>query len=774
MNQIWPLSRSLVGFSPKIITGVAIACAALISTTAAELLQNGNFSSGIAHWRTSPRLGSWNPQLNPGFPLNPNQYDYKGILVYQNLSVPGVSGKTLTLGVTLDSTYAFDSKSVAVQLDYALADGQVKRLTAWNPDGSSITEGTSSYNTTVVMPSEAVRLVRLAVSRIGENGYLVLHGISLAGTGLTPGALPAIAGVSPSAGPYYSTTNSGKVTLRGNNFGSITGQVYIGICPADLVAGTSSAPIAQPQIESWTPTQIVVRIVEPMTSGRVYVMAGSVESEGDLLFTVTSPHFLFTANNSETIMLRGQKFLQPFEVDFMNGFSSAGGVSMMLTMPIPTSPELPRLTRSGGFAVELDTSTLAAGKHAGMAQTLEDHSYARFAPFVVDVRTTSDILFSTNSDQAPVTAMKVIKQGEFTSEFTFRVIDNTGADFPQLHVVATPPVVSAASDNPNVVDTYHGNFGLRFFAKDNGTAHLIFTSADGLSRTLTVHVELPDAPRVTNASINPGVADNSGKSTNFLFWQATESLGWIGYEGMSSFSMEGQVWDSANRSATWTLPVPEGTPPGRYLFHAQAGTEGAATSFLMLDVVNAPTHGQIEGNVITIGGSGPYGHGAMGNFEWYDAATGESVGTNMINSMGTTRYLATYIPPGSYKVRWVSFGYSNSIQWYPKAATFAEAATIQVTAGSTVSNINFVVLSDPVLPSDLFAPLPVFNGGEITFAVPTGTGLTYVLEYKDSLQDETWKVALSITGNGSDMVLADPAGPATRRFYRVTVIRPNS
>lgn len=772
MNQISHFKSSFVGAFQKTVA-IAFGCAALLTANATELVRNGDFSAGLSGWQISSRVGNYNPQPNPGVSLTPQPYNYKGVLIYQNLAVPGVSGKTLNLSLTLACTYSYDGKPLAVQLDYAMADGQVKRLTAWNPDNTSISEGTNQYTASVVMPAEAVKLVRLVVSRTAESGDYSLHRISLDGTGLTAGMVPALGAISPSTGAYYSATNNGEVVLRGSNFGTVTGHVFVGTSPADLVGQTPGAPLAVPQIQSWTSTQIVMRVVEPMSSGRVYVMSGSVEAEGDFLFSVTSPHFVLTAEQQETVVLRGQRINLPFRVDFMNGFVSQGGVSMMLTMPVPSAPETPRLVRSGGFAVELDTATLAVGRHAGLAQTLEDHSYARFASFIVDVRTTSDILFTTNSGESTVTAIKVTKQGEFSSDFSHRIIDNTGADFSERHLMATPPVVKAATDNPNVVQVFEDNFGQRFFAKDNGTAHLTFTSADGVSRTLTVQVELPATPRITTASINPAVADNSGKSTNFIYWQATETFGWIGYEGMVGFSMDGQVWDFPNKSASWTVPIPEGTPAGRYLFHAQAGSPETATSYVMLDVVNASTHGQIAGNVITVGGMEPYGHGAMGNLEWYDAATGEVKGTNNINSFGTSHYLASYIPPGSYKVRWVSFGYSNASQWYPKAASFSEATAIQVTAGNTVSNVNFVLLSDPVVSYDLNIPAPIFNGSEITFAVATESGLTYVLEYKDTLQDETWKVAQTLSGNGSKMVLADPAGPATRRFYRVAVVRPN-
>jgi hypothetical protein len=772
MNQISHFKRSFVGAFQNPVA-IAFGCAALLSANAAELVRNGDFSAGLASWRISSRVGDYNPQPNPGVSLTPQPYNYKGVLIYQNLNVQGVSGKTLNLSLTLACTYTYDGKPLAVQLDYAVADGQVKRLTAWNPDSTAIVEGANQYTASVVMPAEAVRLVRLVVSRTAENGDYSLHRISLDRTGLTPGIVPALGAISPSTGAYYSPTNHGEVVLRGSNFGTVTGQVFVGTSPADLVGEVPGAPLAVPDIQSWNSTQIVMRVVEPMSSGQVYIMAGSVEADGNSLFSVTSPHFVLIAEQAETVALRGQKFYLPFRLDFMNGFVSQGGVSMMLTMPVPSAPETPRLVRSGGFAVELDTTALPVGRNAGMAQTLEDHSYARFASFVVDVRTTSDILFTTNSGESTVTAIKVARQGEFTSDFGYRLIDNTGANFQEWHLTATPPAVKAATDNPNVVQVFDDNFGQRFFAKDNGTAHLIFTSADGVSRTLTVQVELPATPRITTASINPGVADNSGKSTNYIYWQGTEPFGWIGYEGIASFSMDGQVWDSANKSASWTVPVPEGTPPGRYLFHAQAGSPEIATSYVMLDVVNASTHGQIEGNVVTVGGMEPYGHGAMGNLEWYDAATGEVRGTNTINAFGTSHYLASYIPPGSYKVRWVSFGYSNTSQWYPKAASFSEATAVQVTAGNTVSNVNFVLLSDPVVSYDLNIPAPAFNGSEITFAVTTESGLTYVLEYKDTLQDETWKIAQSLSGNGSKMVLADPSGPATRRFYRVAVVRPN-
>ena len=60
------------------------------------------------------------------------------------------------------------------------------------------------------------------------------------------------------------------------------------------------------------------------------------------------------------------------------------------------------------------------------------------------------------------------------------------------------------------------------------------------------------------------------------------------------------------------------------------------------------------------------------------------------------------------------------------------------------------------------------NGSTNTLTVPSVTGLTYTLQYKDSLTDTTWTDILPPTnGTGSALLLSDRTAVGAGRFYRV-------
>jgi hypothetical protein len=504
-----------------------------------------------------------------------------------------------------------------------------------------------------------------------------------------------------------------------------------------------------------------------LSSGKVYLLSGGVESQGDCYFTITSPLFTFSAVYPEITALRGQTITALFRVDFLNGFQSANGLSAMLVSPVYAPPASTPLFHSGGYSFEIDTSSLTDGDYVGLAQTLEDSSYARWAPFVLKVRSITNISFTAGYPATAISSLVITSQREFTYDFSYQLVDNTGATFTSS---GTAPAVTITSDNPSVVMVVNGNFGPRLFAVAEGAANLLFSTPNGYTNTLPVTVNLPAAPKFTMASVSPFIADNSGLSTNTIYWQATEDLTWVGYEGMASFSFDNMNYNYVNHSVTWTFGVPEATPPGDYLLYAQLG-DNVTKSYVTLTVVNAASKGQIAGSILTVDSGGFFMHETLGNLEIYDAVTGAPVRTNFVSNFNSDTYLASYVPPGSYRVRWVPMG-SGAPQWYYQATNFAGAATIQVLAGQTVSNINFYQRPAPTPPTDLSVPVPVANGTELKFNVPTVFGVDYILEYKNDLNDSTWMPVQSIGGNGSTLVIADPAPTAPMRLYRIRMETP--
>ena len=167
---------------------------------ATELIQNGSFSAGIAGWKVPPSLEGWNPYASGTVALYPPSYGYSGLVLYQNLNVTNVSGKTLTLSLGLQEVMGGSGKSLGVYLDYVTASSQVKRTLVLSPDDAVLPMSFTNVTAAVTLPAEAVKLVRLVVAKL-DFGQFNANLISLTGTGLTPGAVPALTSISPSAGP---------------------------------------------------------------------------------------------------------------------------------------------------------------------------------------------------------------------------------------------------------------------------------------------------------------------------------------------------------------------------------------------------------------------------------------------------------------------------------------------------------------------------------------------------------------------------------------------
>jgi hypothetical protein len=60
-------------------------------------------------------------------------------------------------------------------------------------------------------------------------------------------------------------------------------------------------------------------------------------------------------------------------------------------------------------------------------------------------------------------------------------------------------------------------------------------------------------------------------------------------------------------------------------------------------------------------------------------------------------------------------------------------------------------------------------GNDFTLNFDTIAGKTYVIEYKDSLEESMWQVLQSITGDGSLKTISQPLSAAFKRFFRLSV-----
>jgi hypothetical protein len=100
----------------------------------------------------------------------------------------------------------------------------------------------------------------------------------------------------------------------------------------------------------------------------------------------------------------------------------------------------------------------------------------------------------------------------------------------------------------------------------------------------------------------------------------------------------------------------------------------------------------------------------------------------------------------------------------PVAATNAGGYDVVITNayGAVTSAVaTLTVLAPPSITN------PTLVGHRFSVSIPTALGLTYTLEYKNSLTEPTWTAAQTLPGTGGPITLTDSNATNTSRFYRV-------
>ncbi len=220
---------------------------------------NPAVQTGTPPW--TPLIGS-----GPWVSLHPQTYDFVGTILYQNLNLTNVAGKTFTVGMKLTQVGTMDGKTVAVWATYVNAAGALQRIKVLNPDNSTITTNTPVTGT-FPLPEGAQKLVKLELAKEYYGEFQVTD-VTLWAEGVTTNPTPQITGLSSTGGAYGT-----QLTITGVNFGATQGVVTIGGVPAGMV--------------SWSDTGIVVNVAAPIPSGHVLVKGGQVESNLSPVFQVT-------------------------------------------------------------------------------------------------------------------------------------------------------------------------------------------------------------------------------------------------------------------------------------------------------------------------------------------------------------------------------------------------------------------------------------------------------------------------------------------------------
>ncbi|MDI9570363.1 MAG: kelch repeat-containing protein [Pseudomonadota bacterium] len=174
----------------KSLLFVLVCMASLVVLPAAKaqnvnLIANGDFSAGLAGWTIVPagETPPW-PLANGGANLHPVvNSGYTGTVIYQNLSVTGVGGKSYSFSMKLLKTGTPDDswRTVAVYLTYMYSGNPVRHKLA-NPLNSEIAtpvsqEGiptfTGTVTASVTLPYTASAITKIEIAKENAGDFTV-------------------------------------------------------------------------------------------------------------------------------------------------------------------------------------------------------------------------------------------------------------------------------------------------------------------------------------------------------------------------------------------------------------------------------------------------------------------------------------------------------------------------------------------------------------------------------------------------------------------------
>jgi len=112
-------------------------------------------------------------------------------------------------------------------------------------------------------------------------------------------------------------------------------------------------------------------------------------------------------------------------------------------------------------------------------------------------------------------------------------------------------------------------------------------------------------------------------------------------------------------------------------------------------------------------------------------------------------------------------GANGSVYWgFNAQLTNAGSYTVVVT--NSVGTVTSDVATLTVLLAGANATISQAVGVGVSISVASQAGLTYLLEYKNALNDPAWTpLPPAVTATGSVLVLQDTNAPVARRYYRV-------
>jgi len=678
---------------------------------AGNLIQNGGFGGNLNDWVVNPAVQTgtppWTPLIGSGpwVSLHPQTYGFVGTILYQNLNLTNVAGKSFTVGMKLTRVSApMDGETVAVWVTYVNATGGLQRIKVLHPANSTI-ETNTPVTGTFALPEGAQRLVKLELAKENDGEFHATD-VTLWADGVTVNPLPQLTGLSATSGAYGTT-----LTLSGANFGSTPGSVKIGGVSANVV--------------SWTDTRIDVALAAPVPSGPVLVNVGQVESNLSPVFYVTSPYYTMTLLNPSLKVIKGQAAEFLLRSDFFNGFTTAGinlglqgGDASTLAgkatfLPVPVKG-------AGGTMLKIDTSSLGAGTYSTEIQANNGGQILPVGTFNLQVVTVSDIRFyEMDYSQTPAvknyfTTKTVMKQGQFYANA--EVIGSDGQIFAGDPGLVRLTEVPAAAPRLGIYDSMWGS---DLYALWNGSTTLRATAPDGVYRDLGITVNYPTDSYISSIGLS-GATGTSGippvynNRSEALYWyaQGTTGLGWIGISTAGLMNFDNDFLDKLVRSqdglsasSTFNLlnrPVDIGTA-----ILSVATNDSNATAAIPLTTVNAPGTGLMAFGIRSLD---PMAFAEMFQVSFFNTEGQLQFSRQVfaMHHMGYKPVLVGNIPPGTYKILFAPENPNVKPQWWPNAMDIAGAAPVTFTADQTTGDIYFFASPQPTGATLTLTP-PVQN-----------------------------------------------------------------
>lgn len=656
---------------------------ATYAVTAVTVTRNGNFGSGLTSWNLDPAIAyGWNPLSSGKVDLHPG-YGYLGQVLYQNLNVTNVAGKTFSFSCALTKSYALDGKTVAVYLEYIDASNNRQLLKLANPDNSTISDNTTVTGSAVI-PAGAQKVVRLSIHKEG-NGDFLIDDVSLtAPVDVVVGAVPVITGLSASTGPFGTA-----LTISGTDLGS----------SGTLTLAGSSSGLA---VTSWNSTTINATVQSSGRSGLIRATSGYVESDGLFPFQVTSSHLALMVIKPQQTAVSGEIAEFVVRGDFLNGFTSTG-LTFSVTGPGGSASPFPggtvqltpaSLKNSGGFSIRISTSGLTKGQTYNAEVRTTTASGVVSAPFSLTTTGVAAIKFyttdpGTGAKTYHTTLPTVTKQG--TVSVGIEAQDSTG------QILTTP--INISSSNPSILGVYPIYFyGSSIFALNSGSANLIADTLDGTSATLVVPISVPASPKVVNTALSPSSITNKDVTTKTINVGATLEFGTASYygfgsEGMIITELGSMHYDSESKLFSGSLTVQQDTfdaehpmPPNPGVVGVHVNLKDSSYSLLALQelpltITNDPSYGLVKVAARSLDPASPGGE------PWIALDFCDSSGTKLFSRYGqgdptldSNLTALGGISPASYKLKYMPPWGGSTPVWYPNAADAASAETVTVVA----------------------------------------------------------------------------------------------